>query len=176
VIVQADRTALSCGSYVFPWFVIKTKWKMECDAAQRVSEQGFPTLLPEHEVTVMVRRVKTKVVAPLFPNYIFASFDTTRMDWRSIAHTRGVESILGSDILTPTPLPPGVIDALIKRPITEPVAHAPNLIGKRVQVISGPFQDLAGVCKWSSEKRVRVLLGLLGGGTVEVNRDNVRIV
>jgi transcription termination/antitermination protein NusG len=175
VIVQASQLALSCGSCYLPWFVVKTKWKMETEAAQRISDQGFGAFVPEHVVRVGTRKPKDETL-PLFPGYVLASFDPDIPRWRAIVSTRGVEHIFGSSPYTPTPLPPGTAAELLQRPLTPTTPPVYNLTGATVQVASGPFKDLVGVCKWSSEKRVRVLLGLLNGGTVEVDRSNVRVV
>ena len=52
-----------------------------------------------------------------------------------------------------------------------------DLAGHKVRVIEGPLQNFEGICEWSSEKRVRVLLSMFNGpSVVEMSRELVGAV
>ena len=186
---EHDR-ALFCGSYCPRWFIVRTHWSEEAGAAERIVDQGFTAYLPEHivEATRGKRAHKDNVAVdsaghvgrrlPLFPRYLFAWFDPDVDNWRPICSTRGVERIFGITPERPSPVPHGVVEALLEAPEISAVFTPPSLTGKIVRVQGGPWHQFEGICQWSSEKRVAVLMSVFGrqGTVVNLRRDQVEVV
>jgi transcriptional antiterminator RfaH len=194
----AHLSALPCGSYCPRWFVVRTKWGEEATAAAEIEKQGFSVYLPQHVVDVSKLRGRQRkkddfVVdgaghvgrrVPLFPRYLFARFDSAVDRWRPICHTRGVEQLFGAwcdptsgVVRSPSPVKDEVIKALMDEPEVVAVFKPVSLQGKTLAIESGPWMGFRGVCQWSTEKRVSVLLSLFGRETaVPFRREQVRVV
>lgn len=177
--------AISCGSRGGPpWHVVYTHPQAELVALENLRSQGFTAYLPvireRRPCRTAGRRPHVRDV-PLFPRYLFVSFDPEADAWGAIWFTRGVRSLLRSAPYTPAQVPDGIVEALIERAgpdgVIDEGAHElpPIQPGQEAQVISGPLEGLSGVCSWSSKKRVRLLLQMIGGGQmpVELNREQV---
>ncbi len=183
--------ALSCGSYCPRWFIVRTHWGEEATAAEQIVKQGFTAYLPEH-VAGPARGARSKrdnVVVdaagnigrrlPLFPRYLFVYFDPDMDRWRPICSTRGVERLFGATPERPTPVPHGIVESLLELPEISAVFKPPSLEGKIVRVMNGgPWHQFQGICKWSSDKRVGVLMSVFGrdGSVVPFQRDQVEVV
>jgi transcription antitermination factor NusG len=78
----------------------------------------------------------------------------------------------------PTPVPEGVIEELMDRPEITALFKPTSLRGKKLRVESGPWNMFEGVCEWSTEKRVGVLLSVFGrpATVIDMDRKNVRVV
>jgi len=181
--VPGDRdSALPCGSNPGRrWFCVLAHWRHEQVAANNLLAQGFRPFLPLH----YVQRPSGEVaVVSLFPPYLFVEFDPEVDPWRRIYSTRGVRQLFSTAPERPTPIPVGIVESLISRAGPEgiigarPATDLPPLAeGDRAIVLTGPLADLAGICKWSTRSRVRLLLEIMGGGNVEVTvpRGSVRV-
>ena len=186
--------ALSCGSYCPRWFIVRTHYGEEVEAAGQIVNQGFTAYLPEHvaEPTRGKRAQRDNVVVdsaghvgrrlPLFPRYLFVWLDPAVDQWRPICSTRGVERIFGATPESPTPVPYGVVEELLARPEISAVFRPIKLDGMLVRVTSGPWSMVEsgfreGICKWSTDKRVGVLMQLFGGEkVVPVLRSEIEVV
>jgi len=121
----------------------------------------------------------------VLPRYLFAAFDVAEPSWRAIAnmHDIGVVRILGSGPERPTPIPDGSIEALQaqadERGVIMPPAPALPLsrvqTGAEVRIVNGLYADLAGICRWSSKRRVEIVLTTLGL-RVQVARELVEVL
>lgn len=98
---------------------------------------------------------------PTFSGYIFIIIDLSKQRWRSVNGTFGVASlIMGAE--QPTPVPPGVVEALCES--REAVRLDDSLeIGQKVRILSGPFAETLCRLAYLDERgRVRVLLEIMG--------------
>jgi len=96
------------------WFLAQLKPNSVKIAERNLKRQGFRTFLPVEEVT---KRAKSKFVTaerPMFPGYIFVSFDVTQGGWRAINSTNGITRLVsfGKD---PAPVPLYIISGLMLR-------------------------------------------------------------
>ena len=145
------------------WFLLQYKPNSHQIAVKNLSAQGFKTFVPLQRVTRRFRKTFKEEIKPLFPGYMFVSFDPHHDLWRSISSTFGVSKLItfGNRL---TPLPIRLIKELKKRTETE---HDLCLLkvkkGYNLKISRGPFADfLAQVENIEAEKRVWVLLDLLG--------------
>lgn len=151
-------------------YVVLTMPGQDDLAAANLQDQGFevfnPTVVIERKHP-RFQRLSTSRTEPLFPGYIFITFDVDRDHWRSINGTRGVRGILGSSE-RPTAIPLGVLEDILARhaagEFTERVRTTAVLrAGQRGRVEAGPFQGHTGECVMTRATRVQLLLHLLGG-------------
>jgi transcription elongation factor/antiterminator RfaH len=158
------------------WYAVHAKPRRELQAQAQLSLQGFRTFLPRFRKTVRHARKLTTVSAPFFDRYLFVALDLDRDRWRSVNGTFGVTRLV-ANATGPTPLPPGVIEAMIGASDEHGfinVGHA-LAVGDSVRVLSGPFADLVGVLvRADGARRVQVLLQLLGGAVaVSIDRGHL---
>lgn len=169
-------TLYDCGT---AWFLAQLKPNSVKIAERNLKRQGFRTFLPVEEVT---KRAKSKFVTterPMFPGYIFVSFDVTTGAWRAINSTNGITRLVsfGKD---PASVPLDIISGLMFRCDEKGKLMSPKLLnpGDQVAITHGPFADfIAEVEKIDLERRVWVLMDLMGSKTrVAVDAGQVRAI
>src|SRR5271154_3971476 len=95
------------------WRLVRALTGREVFAAEQLQRQGFVTFLPKQLKTVRhARRVRVALGA-YFPGYLFVRLDLAKDRWRSVNGTLGVSHLVGSED-RPTPVPLGVVEALIE--------------------------------------------------------------
>jgi len=149
------------------WFILQFKSNSHHLAAKNLNRQGFETFLPLHDTTSRnaSRFISTK--RPLFPGYMFITFDRTESKWQCINNTYGVSRLITfNSTLQSTPAT--FVDNLMKR-----YDSSGNLLpinnlkkGDQVKVLKGPFAKfVATVEEYESEKRIWILMDLMGRKT-----------
>jgi len=148
------------------WYVVHSQPHAELKASEHLVRQGFETFLPRCKRWRTHARKRELVSRPLFPRYLFVSFDLERTRWRSIFSTVGVSNLICQGEL-PTRVPLGAVEA-IRAAEEAGLFDASQTVqqlqpGSLVRVATGPFADLVGrIQSMGSPGRVRVLLGILG--------------
>lgn len=146
------------------WCVVQTLLREEDRAIENLKRQAFNVFYP----LLREHRGKTLKVVPMFSRYVFVEIETDELDWLQISSTRGVKRIMTTCLERPSLLPVGWVEALMSAgEITD--VFLDGLAFKKGDVIEfteGPFQGQRGVCQWTSEKRVALLLDLLGRQTM----------
>ena len=145
------------------WYVVQAK---DLDNAQlNLKAQKYEIYVPFIEV-VGKKGVRMK---SMFGNYFFVFFDVEKNGWQNIAYTRGVRRLMcmhGEE--TPSKLPRGFVDGLKEREkqgefkLREEI---PITVGEVVRIMDGPLAGTEGICSFSTQKRVGVLLHLLNRET-----------
>ncbi len=148
------------------WYVVFTHPAAEAKAILNLERQGFRTYMPRFRTLRRHARREEPVWRPLFPRYLFISFDSVVARWRAILSTFGVADLIRHGD-RPTRVPEGIIDGLRAREVGgefEPSpAQARLKPGTLVQVQGGPFHEWVGRLESLTDgDRVRVLLSLLG--------------
>jgi len=146
------------------WYLVRTLANREAFAAEHLERQGFATFLPRQPKTVRhARRIRVSLAA-YFPGYLFVTLDLARQRWRSINGTLGVSHLVGPGE-RPTPVPRGVVEALIEASDDRGVIAGPPLqAGQTVRIVAGAFADqLAVIERLDDAGRVRVLLEIVSG-------------
>lgn len=165
------------------WYVVRSKFQQEVRARINIADQGFATFFPQYNKRIRHARAVENVVRPLFPGYLFVSFDADDEDrWPKILRTRSVATILGMETSRhPLPLPAGFVEAL------ERCARAgllqPHEEGARefkpkemVRIEMGPFAGFEAIVDEDEGVRVKVLLDFLGKSTsIPVPREHLTL-
>jgi transcriptional antiterminator RfaH len=149
------------------WYVVHSQPNAELRAAEHLERQGFSCYVPSYlKQRRHARRIET-VKAPFFPRYLFVCLDVTRQRWRAVNSTVGVSRIVGRGLM-PTPVMPGVVEALKQREnkdglleLASPVTRLRQ--GDRVRIVDGAFEACQGLFEaLTDNQRVAILLDLLG--------------
>ncbi len=139
---------------------------------ENLVRQDYVTYLPTCRRWLRHARRREIVRRPLFPNYLFVSFDLEHARWRPIFSTVGVASLIcGGEI--PSRVPDGVVESIrdAENSGIFDYTHAVTKLkpGDPVRVANGPFAGLIGQLQsMASRDRVRILLGILGRQTTTV--------
>jgi transcription antitermination factor NusG len=146
------------------WFVARALTHQENRAQFNLDRLGFRSFLPRLRRTVRHARRLRDTLNPLFPGYIFVIIDVSKQRWRSVNGTFGVASLItGAD--RPTPVPPGVVEALIAASESRGAVRLDDSleIGQKVRILSGPFAEtICRLAHLDDRGRVRVLLEIMG--------------
>lgn len=144
------------GSSKARWCVVQTKPREEEIAVAHLRRQSFEVFLP----LLKERRGQEARIVPMFPGYVFVAI--TRY-WQPIASTRGVKRLITSGPDRPALLPEGWVEDLQRRGTLDLFLDALSFKkGDTVEFIAGPFEGQIGKCDWRSERRIGILLDMLG--------------
>src|SRR5262249_21000931 len=80
------------------WYAVYTQPQSEQLASEHLARQGFEVFFPRYLKRRSHARHVEKVPAPLFPRYLFVSFDAEVAGWRVIRSTRGVIDLVRNGI------------------------------------------------------------------------------
>lgn len=149
------------------WYVVQTRHLSEVRAAQELANQGFEVFLPRYLRKRRHARKVSLVAAPLFPGYLFVSFDPARQRWRSINGTYGVARVIAGEN-GPVPVAGGIVTGLKARADEQgfiAMSQRPDFVpGEAIRIRSGSFAETLGLFEgFRDQDRVTVLLELLGG-------------
>jgi transcriptional antiterminator RfaH len=148
------------------WYVVHTHPREEDLAAEHLRRQEFDAYLPRYLKRRSHARRVEMLPAPLFPRYLFVSFDIVAAEWRTIRSTRGVIDILrnGND-------PIAVSDKIVADIRSREDAGGYVTLGKHLhlargdtfRIDRGPFASHLAIFEQRRDsERVIALLSLLG--------------
>ena len=147
------------------WFVVQLRPHGLALARAHLHRQGFKTFSPEivngHDPQLKAKKSRR----PLFPGYLFVSFDPSANGWTAINNTRGVSRLILNDPRSPRPLPEQLMAGLFGRcDSSELFSSSDTLeVGDHVRILSGPFADLVTqIDALPDTERVGILVELLG--------------
>lgn len=145
------------------WYVLSSHPNKEKFVLKNLQDQNLKAFLPARRKAVShARRLKT-VIAPLFPGYVFASFEPDARTIRAVNGTRGVKHIIANGG-SPSSLPKGFVENLVSG-LDENgiVSQRPHLMpGELVEFASGPFAERIGkLLQMDEQGRVSVLMTML---------------
>lgn len=164
-------------SVASPWYLVQVRPNSFRIAERNLLRQDIDIFSPHHIETRRWGGRFRQVPAPLYPGYLFVTFDPDIGPWKKINSTYGVTRLVTFGSGYPKPLPRGLVEGLRLRcdpdggllPIEE---LAP---GDRVQLLSGPFAEMiCEVERQTPDERVVVLMDLMGRRTrMSVARQDV---
>lgn len=163
---ELDELGHQANSCLEKWFVVQTKRAKEVYAREHLRRQHFKTFLPR--ISVSSRRYGKTITnhVPLFPGYLFVTFDLDCPGWCSINGTRGVSRLLRSECGRPLALPQDFIMSLIGSCDASEIirrCHFNLTVGEPIEVIVGPFaKQLGQLVSLDTRGRAQVLLSLMG--------------
>jgi transcriptional antiterminator RfaH len=141
------------------WLVATYKINEVKRVESNLLNQSFDYYLPK--IVIKKSNLKPKEEA-MFPGYIF--INTSIENYASVKYTKGIRNIIkfGENIPYMTNDEIKSIDVIEKSSRSEPLT--PQIqIGQEVDIIGGSLKgNIAKICSLPSEKRVGILLHLLG--------------
>ena len=147
------------------WFVAQLRPHGLRRAEEHLLRQGFESFAPKILANTNSTGASQATCKPLFPGYLFVSFDPQNPRWGAINSTRGISRLILSDPRQPRPLPDALMAGLIARCDASGLL-APDAglgIGDRIRVLAGPFADLVTTIETlPSSERIGVLIDLMG--------------
>jgi transcriptional antiterminator RfaH len=146
------------------WYLVQVKPNGYRLAERNLARQGFTCFQPLARATERRGAQFRPVSRPLFPGYLFLTFDPARAPWRKINSTAGVARLLSLGNV-PQEVPRGLVAELRARLDAEGhVILADNVeVGDRVEIQSGPFAGFLGeVARLAPEARAHLLVDLMG--------------
>ena len=146
------------------WFILQYKPNSHHKAAQNLYRQGFETFLPLHDTTSRKASRFITSTRPLFPGYMFITFDKTESDWHKINNTYGVSRLVTFNSILKS-IPKTFIDNLMMRyDLSGKLLPIKKLKkGDQVKVLKGPFANfVATVETYETDQRIWILMDLMG--------------
>ena len=176
------------------WYCVRTEYGQELRAdieIRRAEWELFnptiwkPPIPAKREANGVVRPAREARIVQLFPRYMFVRFLASNPRWREIAHLPGVERIMSTSPLRPTPVPDEALEVV--RSMLAPngclyppkqMPRGPKLAtGTKIRIESGPFASWVGLVQWSDQRRVEVLLHMMGADrSVQISSAMVEVV
>ena len=99
------------------WFLAQLKPNSVRIANANLIRQGFQTFLPMEKITRQCNGKLTTELRPLFPGYIFVSFDASLGLWRTVNPTQGITRLISFG-KEPAPVPLDLVNELMMRGAT----------------------------------------------------------
>jgi transcriptional antiterminator RfaH len=148
------------------WHVVQVHVHAEAKAQMHLARQGFETYLPRYLKRRRHARRTDMVAAPLYPSYLFVTFNPLIHRWRSIHSTVGVARLVCTGNV-PAAIDGAIISGLKSRENAQgfiQLARRPQFTaGDKVRVREGVFTDCLGLFEGMGDReRVAILLDLLG--------------
>ena len=148
------------------WHVVQVHPRAEVKAQMHLNRQGFDTYLPRYLKRRRHARRTEMVAAPLYPSYVFVTFNPLIHRWRSIHSTIGVARLVCNGEV-PAAVGDAVIAGLKSRENAQgfiELERRPQFAaGDKVRVREGVFCDCLGLFEGMGDReRVAILLELLG--------------
>lgn len=148
------------------WYAVYTQPRNEGRAVEHLARQNFDVYFPRYLKRRSHARKIEMVPAPLFPRYLFITFDAAAAGWRAIRSTRGVIDVVRNGV-DPIAVSSAIVDEIRRREDAEGYVvmerHLDLKRGSRIKIDSGPFMDCEAIFEAQrDEDRVVALLTLLG--------------
>lgn len=160
------------------WFLLQFKPNAHKLAERNLHRQGFETFLPLQEITDRKKTSFIDNLKPLFPGYMFVTFDIQDAPWRKINNTMGVSKLVSFNSY-PKPVPIDLVSGLMQRCDVSGKLLPPKRLNKgdEVQFLNGPFANfVTTVEEIDAQQRVWVLMKLMGRSTrISVNIEGLKI-
>ena len=159
------------------WYLVQVKANSYRLAELNLCRQGFTCCQPLLKLTKRRGAIFKDIATPLFPGYLFVTFDVRREGWQKINNTIGVIRLVSQKGF-PQPLPINFMEELVERIDSRGYYSPPDslLQGDVVSIASGPFTGLlAEVERLSGDARSLALLNLVGlEGQITTGVQNLR--
>jgi transcriptional antiterminator RfaH len=162
-----------------PWFAVQTQPRRESAAEATMQRLGVSVFLPRYRQRTILHGYRCEVVRPLFPGYLFASFDPVE-SFHAVHYAHGVRGIVtfGDE---PAEVAEELLTGIRRRMQGDFVKLDPPQIqpGQRVEIVAGPFAGYTGIFQetLSGAERVAILLDQLSfNARAVLDRDYIRAV
>jgi len=149
------------------WFILQFKPNSHRQATKNLNQQGFETFVPLHDTTSRKASRFITTIQPLFPGYMFITFDRAETKWHKINNTYGVSRLVTFNAIL-KPIPTTFVDNLMKRcDLLGKLLPIKKLKkGDQVKVLKGPFANfIAIVEEYETDQRIWIMMDLMGRKT-----------
>ena len=128
------------------WYALYTKPRHERKVSNHLLQDGFRTFFPQIERWSRRKDRKKRILAPLFPGYLFINAQLKGNNRLKVIKTNGVVRVLGSNGI-PVAVPENQIESIQKIVETNTVVYSHRYLkkGRTVRVVSGPLQGIEGI-------------------------------
>lgn len=151
------------------WYVAYTKPRLEHVAQVNLEQQGFRVYLPRFKTLVRKTGCPAAVTyPPMFPRYVFFQPQRPEQSLATVRSTRGVSTLLRFGNLA------AMLDDCALNGIqqAEEIRNTADLTptgrfkpGSQVRFVEGPLQGLQALVQTTANKRITLLLDILGRPT-----------
>ena len=149
------------------WFILQFKSNSHHQAVKNLNRQGFETFLPLSDSTSRNASRLINKAQPLFPGYMFNSFDKAETKWCKINSTYGVSRLVTFNS-TLKSIPATFVNNLMKRyDLSGKLLPIQKLKkGDQVNILKGPFANfVANIEAYEDDQRIWILMDLMGRKT-----------
>ena len=149
------------------WFILQFKPNSHHQAVKNLTRQGFETFLPLNESTSRKASRFINTAQPLFPGYMFVSFDRADIQWHKINNTYGVSRLVTFNSILKSIPTKFVENLMIRYDLSGKLLPMEILKkGDQVKVLKGPFANfIATVETYETDQRIWILMDLMGRKT-----------
>ena len=160
------------------WFILQFKANSHKQAEKNLNRQGFETFLPFKRSTSQKTSRFINAFQPLFPGYMFVSFNRINPKWHKINNTYGVNRLVTFNSALKS-IPTEFIENLKKRCDSSGKLLLIEKLNKgdQVKVLSGPFTNfIATVEEYETDQRIWILMDLMGRKTkIQTPSDTLQL-
>jgi transcriptional antiterminator RfaH len=149
------------------WFILQFKANAHHKAAKNLTQQGFEIFLPLDDTTSRKASRFINTSRPLFPGYMFVTFNKTEKEWHKINNTYGVSRLVTFNSILKS-VPTTFVESLMMRyDLSGRILPIKKLKkGDQVKITKGPFVNfIANIEKYETDQRIWVLMDLMGRKT-----------
>ena len=149
------------------WFILQFKPNSHHQAVKNLKQQGFETFLPLNASTSRKASRFVTSTKPLFPGYMFISFDKTELKWQKINNTYGVSRLITFNSILKS-IPTTFVEDLKRRyDLSGKLIPIKKLNkGDQVKLLNGPFTNfIATVEKYETDQRIWILMDIMNRQT-----------
>lgn len=146
------------------WLLVMTKPKMEAEAKEHLTRQGFEAYLPLWVELKRRQGAWQKTQSPMFPRYLFLHPSHPEQSLAPIRSTLGVSQLVRFG-MEPAWVGNGLINEVRQLECNQNEMRqglTPFKKGDKIQVMDGPFKGISAEVFLCGQQRVILLLQLLG--------------
>ncbi len=171
------------------WYIVNVQTSCEAIAKrailERIESQGMQDLfgdilVPEENVTQLVKGKKTQRAKKFYPGYIFVQMQMNDKTWHLVKGSSKVSGFVGgTNKMHPPAVPEHEVQLVTQHmqegaPTTKPKANF--MVGDMVTVVDGPFNNFTGEVEDINEdkSKVKVSVSIFGRPT-PVELDFVQV-
>ncbi|MEI8608433.1 transcription/translation regulatory transformer protein RfaH [Enterovibrio norvegicus] len=157
-----------------PWYLLYCKRSEQQRAEQHLKRQGVDCYYPQVSVEKIRRGKRSSILEPLFPNYVFASFDPEEISFTTIRSTRGVVDFVRVGA-KPQLVPLDLIKNLMVIEDCDDQRESLSEVwkdGDAIAISQGQFEGMEAIYKEADGELRSILMINLLNKQVEVSLEN----
>jgi len=160
-------------------YKVKEKLEMMINSME-LHDNIYRVVVPEQKIVEVKDGVKKEKTKKMFPGYVLVEMVMSDEAWYIVRNTQGVTGFIGSSGkgAKPIPLLPQEVDKILGSMGMSRIDLSKELeTGKKVKILSGPFQNMEGTIESVDLKqgKVNVNVDLFGQVTkVEVDLQDIQ--